>query len=167
LRHYFLLDLAIESHLARASPLQHQKHPVMKTTITTRVIALAMLVLPTEFQAQATLLCMHEKKTSEVTLNSVPAQPIEDTAIESIGSLEFSEVNHRLSYRLPAKCEIASILVLKATGEVVAECPVTISDENTINESILRTADLPAGRYYITLLADYAVVDSKQFIKVQ
>lgn len=163
----FILDLAIESRIPEDSPLQQQKHPVMKTIFTTRVIALAMLVLPTELLAQATLLCMHEKKTGEVALDAGPAIPIEDSAVEATGKLEFSNVDQRLRYQLPANCEIASILVLKASGEVVAECPITVSDDSILCESIIRTGDLPAGRYYITLLADYAVVDTKQFIKVQ
>ena len=110
---------------------------------------------------------MQELKTSEASCDSNLAATFDLGADEANGSIHFSPDDNKLRYRLPTNTAIASILVLKASGEVFAEYPLSASDDNTIGESILNTSDLPAGKYYITLLTDYAVADSKQFIKVQ
>jgi hypothetical protein len=134
----------------------------MKTTSALFVLALFYAGTTNELQAQSHDLCMHEPKN--ISIDSNDAYEIPEEAKEFSASFQLEQ--NAISYQLPQDCTLAGILILHASGDVAAHCPIDIRESGATGQIKLHTEQLPAGRYYIKLLADYAVVDTKQFIKV-
>ncbi|MFN5620244.1 MAG: hypothetical protein ACK478_02985 [Flavobacteriales bacterium] len=134
----------------------------MKTITTLLVLALVYAGTALELKAQSDFLCMHEP--GRFTADSSDAKELPAEAKEYSASFQFEQ--NAISYQLPKDCTLAGLLILNATGDVAAHCPIDIRESGLTGHVKLHTEQLPAGKYYIKLLADYAVVDTKQFIKV-
>lgn len=134
----------------------------MKTITTLLILALVYAGTANELNAQSDFLCMHEP--SRFTADANDAKELRAEAKEYSASFQFEQ--NAINYQLPQDCTLAGFLILDAKGDVTAHCPIDIRESGLTGHMKLRTEQFPAGKYYIKLLADYAVVDTKQFIKV-
>jgi soluble lytic murein transglycosylase-like protein len=57
-------------------------------------------------------------------------------------------------------------MILSERGDVLASCPLDPESNAIAGIWYLDIPSLPAGKYYIKLIADYAVVDTRQIVKL-
>jgi len=139
----------------------------MKTISSLFLTVLALAGTTGNLQSQDNNLCSHEKQTTPNYITQAPDFSDDNNPELEQFSAHLQFDRNTITYQLPKDCTLASLLILNATGEVAALCPIDVEKVRCIGTAELLTNELPAGRYYIKLLVDYAVLDTKQFIKLQ
>ena len=128
-------------------------------------VILTLIVLTLSFQAytQSNLLCMNAQPAGKIISER------EDTSLGSedntLGFLHFSELG-AFHYSVPKESTLMTVMILNEQGDVLASCPLSPESNAFVGISHLNIPSLPAGKYYIKLMADYAVVDTRQIVKL-
>jgi|GEM_PF-5033466 len=135
----------------------------MKTKSLSVILTLIALTLSFQANAQSNLLCMNAQTAG----NIISGQ--EDTSLGSedntLGFLHFSELGS-FHYSVPKESTLVNVMILSERGDVLASCPLYQESNAIVGISHLDIPSLPAGKYYIKLMADYAVVDTRQIVKL-
>lgn len=135
----------------------------MKTKSLPAILTLIVLTLSSQANAQSNLLCMNAQPAGKIISER------EDTSFSSeentLGFLHFSELG-AFHYSVPKESTLMTVIILNERGDVLASCPLSQESNAFVSISHLNIPSLPAGKYYIKLLADYAVVDTRQIVKL-
>jgi len=135
----------------------------MKTKSFSVILTLIVLTLSVQTSAQSNLLCMNAQPAGNINSGQ------EDTSFGSedntLGFLHFSELG-AFHYSVPKESTLVTVMILSERGDVLASCPLSQGSNAIVGISHLDIPSLPAGKYYIKLMADYAVVDTRQIVKL-
>jgi hypothetical protein len=135
----------------------------MKIKSLSVILTLIALTLSFQANAQSNLLCMNAQPAG----NIISGQ--EDTSFGSedntLGFLHFSELG-AFHYSVPKESTLVNVMILSERGDVLASCPLSQGSNAIVGISHLDIPSLTAGKYYIKLMADYAVVDTRQIVKL-
>jgi hypothetical protein len=135
----------------------------MKTKSLPVILTLIVLTLSVQANAQTNLLCMNAQPAGNINSGQ------EDTSFGSedntLGFLHFSELG-AFHYSVPKESTLVNVMILSEHGDVLASCPLSPGSSASVGISYLDIPSLPAGKYYIKLIADYAVVDTRQIVKL-
>jgi hypothetical protein len=68
-----------------------------------------------------------------------------------------------IPFRIPKKCQSASIIIVESTGKIVRAIPVSCQE----TQLVIETKALVQGIYSYSLIVDGTTIDTKQMILVK
>jgi hypothetical protein len=134
----------------------------MKTITLSKACVMIITLLTQQMFAQSELICMNAStKKAPITQEELFSASNE----LPLGFINCNNESGALRFRVPQESTIISLLILSERGEVISSCPLSQDERTTVGDYQIAMRNMPTGKYFLKLMADYAVIDTRQVVK--